>query len=121
MAHLQYRLKRHLHRRQTGLANEVMDMDNLLRRYFGADDLAAVNVKAIPAATDRMLVDFGLVKDRSEKFALWTLLHLLDAAPDLDVAFENEEDREAARNFMDLMIMAERNGAGQNGAGQNGQ
>ena len=82
-------------------------MDNLLRRYFGADDLAEVNVKAIPAATDRMLVDFGMTEDRSERFALWTLLHLLDAAPDLDVAFKSEEDREAARNFMDLMIMAQ--------------
>jgi hypothetical protein len=27
----------------------------------------------------------------------------LGSAPDLDVAFESEADREAARNFMDLM------------------
>jgi hypothetical protein len=31
---------------------------------------------------------------------------MFDAAPDLDVAFEHEEDREAARNLMDLMAQA---------------
>ena len=34
---------------------------------------------------------------------MWTLLHMLGAAPDLDVAFKDEEDREAARDFMDMM------------------
>ncbi len=78
-------------------------MDNLLQRYFGTRDLAQVQVDAIPAAAERMQVDLGLEKDRGKRFALWSLLHMLDAAPDLDVAFEDEADREAARNFMDLM------------------
>ena len=30
--------------------------------------------------------------------------------PDLDVAFENEEDREAARNFMHLLAASESDG-----------
>ena len=34
---------------------------------------------------------------------LWALLHSLGSAPDLDVAFKDEADREAARNFMDLI------------------
>ena len=50
-----------------------------------------------------MKVDLGLTKDRGERFALWALLHTLGSAPDLDVAFENAADREAARNFMDLI------------------
>ena len=33
---------------------------------------------------------------------------LLDAAPDLDVCFKDEADREAARNFMDLLDAAGR-------------
>lgn len=37
------------------------------------------------------------------------MLYLLGSAPDLDVAFENEEDREAARNFMDLLAASEGN------------
>jgi hypothetical protein len=50
-----------------------------------------------------MRVDLGLEKDRNRRFALWALLHILGSAPDLDVAFKDEADREAARNFMDLM------------------
>ncbi len=85
---------------------DIMDMDNMLLRYFGTPDLAQVKVDAIPAAVDRMQVDLGLEKDRNKRFALWSLLHMLDAAPDLDVAFEDKADREAARNFMDLMASA---------------
>ncbi len=83
-----------------------MDMDTLLQRYFGTRDLAEVKVDAIPAARERMRVDLGLEKDRGKRFALWSLLHMLGDAPDLDVAFKDEDDREAARNFMDLMAGA---------------
>ena len=89
-----------------------MEMQDLLLRYFGTVDLAEVDPGAFPAGIDRMLVDFGLERDRGRRFALWTLLYMLDSAPDLDVAFEDEEDREAARNFMDLMAASqERDGA----------
>jgi hypothetical protein len=49
-----------------------------------------------------MKVDLGLEKDRGNRFALWALLHMLGSAPDLDIAFPDDRDREAARNFMDL-------------------
>ena len=55
---------------------------------------------------DRMLVDLGLERDRGRRFALWTLLYMLDAAPDLYVAFKDETDREAARNMMDMIAAA---------------
>ena len=80
-----------------------MDLDDQFRRYFGTSDLAAVPPEALNAGIERMKVDLGLTKDRGERFALWALLHTLGSAPDLDVAFEREEDREAARNFMDLI------------------
>ncbi|AKQ42791.1 hypothetical protein CP97_13220 [Aurantiacibacter atlanticus] len=83
-----------------------MDMQDMLQRYFGTSDFAAVGPEAVPAGVDRMLVDFGLEEDRGRKFALWSLLLMFDAAPDLDVAFKLEEDREAARNLMDLMAAA---------------
>jgi hypothetical protein len=79
-----------------------MDFDDLLRRYFGTGDIAAVPPRALDAAVERMQVDLGLEKDRGRRFALWALLHMLGAAPDLDVAFKEEADREAARNFMDM-------------------
>ncbi|WP_129790631.1 hypothetical protein [Sphingosinicella sp. CPCC 101087] len=79
-----------------------MDFDDQLRRYFGTADLAALPGPALAAGIERMKVDLGLERDRSRRFALWALLHMLGEAPDLDVTFENERDREAARNFMDL-------------------
>ena len=79
-----------------------MDFDDQLRRYFGSADLASIPPAAVEAGVERMRVDLGLEQDRSRRFALWAVLHMLGAAPDLDVAFKDEADREAARNFMDL-------------------
>lgn len=80
-----------------------MNFDDQIRRYFGATDLAAVPPAALEAGIEHMKVDLGLTKDRGERFALWALLHVLGSAPDLDVAFKDEADRDAARNFMDLV------------------
>ena len=80
-----------------------MNFDDQIHRYFGTSDLAAVPPEALAAGIEHMKVDLGLTKDRGERFALWALLHILGSAPDLDVAFESEADREAARNFMDLL------------------
>lgn len=79
-----------------------MDFDDQLRRYFGSADLASIPPAAVEAGVERMRVDLGLEQDRSRRFALWAVLHMFGAAPDLDVAFKEEADREAARNFMDL-------------------
>lgn len=85
-----------------------MDLDDQIRRYFGTSNLASVPLEALQAGIEHMQVDLGLTTDRSERFALWALLHSLGSAPDLDVAFKSEPDREAARNFMDLMEGASR-------------
>ena len=80
-----------------------MNLDDQIRRYFGTSDLASVPPEALNAGIEHMQVDLGLTRDRGDRFALWALLHILGSAPDLDVAFKSEEDREAARNFMDLI------------------
>ena len=80
-----------------------MNLDDQFQRYFGTSDLASVPPDALDAGIERMKVDLGLTKDRGERFARWALLHTLGSAPDLDVAFESEADREAARNFIDLI------------------
>ncbi|HET9638836.1 MAG TPA: hypothetical protein VFP12_06485 [Allosphingosinicella sp.] len=84
-----------------------MDLDDQLRRYFGTADFAAIPPVALEAGIERMKVDLGLETDRGNRFALWALLHMLGSAPDLDVAFKDERDREAARNFMDLAGQAD--------------
>jgi hypothetical protein len=84
-----------------------MDFDDQLRRYFGTPDLPSLRAEALAAGLERMRVDLGLEQDRGRRFALWALLHMLGAAPDLDIAFKDEADREAARNFMDLAAGAD--------------
>ncbi|HEX8193285.1 MAG TPA: hypothetical protein VF552_10335 [Allosphingosinicella sp.] len=79
-----------------------MDFDDLLGRYFGTPDLAKVEPGALAAGVERMQVDLGLAKDPGQRFGLWAVLHMLGAAPDLDVAFRTESERDAARNFMDM-------------------
>ena len=88
----------------------MMELDDQLRRYFGTTDLAALPPRAVAAAVERMQVDLGLEPDRGRRFALWSLMHMLGAAPDLDVAFENAEDREAARDFIKMAERAGRSG-----------
>ena len=83
-----------------------MNLDDQIRRYFGTSDLASVPPQALEAGIEHIRVDLGLTRDRGERFALWALLHALGSAPDLEVAFETEADREAARNFMDLVQSA---------------
>ncbi len=80
-----------------------MDFDDLLLRYFGSADLSSVPPGAQAAGIEKMQVDLGLEQDRAKRFALWCVLYLLNAAPTLDVAFGDAADRDAARNFMDLM------------------
>lgn len=80
-----------------------MDFQDLLMRYFGQSELDALTPATLDAGTERMRVDLGLEKDRGRRFALWTLLYMLGNAPDLDVAFKEEADREAARDFMDMV------------------
>lgn len=83
-----------------------MEFDDQMRRYFGTEDLVSATPAALEAGIERMLVDFGLEKDRSRRFGMWSILYMLSSAPDLDVAFKDEADREAARNFMDLIDRA---------------
>ncbi|GGZ08969.1 hypothetical protein [Novosphingobium colocasiae] len=80
-----------------------MDFDDQLRRYFGTADQADIAPAAMEAGVERMRVDLGLETDRGRRFALWALLTMLGAAPDLDVAFKSREDQDAARDFLDML------------------
>jgi hypothetical protein len=84
-----------------------MEFDDQLRRFFGTDDPAGLSPDALSAGIERMLVELGLETDRGRRFAIWSLLYILKAAPDLDIAFPDAADRDAARTFMDMMDQAE--------------
>lgn len=83
-----------------------MNFDDQIRRYFGTPNLAEVPAEALQAGIEHMKVDLGLTKDSNQRFAIWAILHTLGAAPDLDVVFKDGAEREAARNFMDVMQAA---------------
>lgn len=78
-----------------------MDFDQLLVRFFGTEDIASLSPDQLVAGSERLRLQFGLEKDGGRRFALWCLMFMLGTAPDLDVAFEDEADREAARDFME--------------------
>jgi len=80
-----------------------MEFDDQMRRFFGTDDLGNVSPEAMASGIERMQVEFGLETDKGRRFAMWSLLYMLGAAPDLDTAFEDAGDRDAARRFMDLL------------------
>lgn len=79
-----------------------MHFDDQLQRYFGTTEIDSLPPSAVEAGIEHMRVDLGLEQDRGRRFALWSLLFLLGDAPDLDVAFKDAADRDAARNFMEL-------------------
>lgn len=89
-----------------------MEFDDQMRRFFGTDDLGAVSPEGIASGIERMRVEFGLETDSGRRFAMWSLLYMLGSAPDLDVAFKDARDREAARTFMELL---DRANAGESG------
>ena len=74
--------------------------------YFGTADLSAIQPEAHAAGAERMRVDFGLETIPGRRFALWALMHMLGVAPDLDVAFKDEAERNTARDFMDMVDRA---------------
>lgn len=80
-----------------------MDFDQLLVRFFGTDEIAGLAPEQLADGIARLRLQFGLERDGGRRFALWCLAYMLGAAPDLDVAFEDEADREAARDFMDTV------------------
>jgi hypothetical protein len=80
-----------------------MDFDQLLVRFFGTEDIADLAPAQLGAGIDRLRVQLGLERDGGRRFALWCLAHMLGVAPDLDETFDDEGDREAARDFMDTV------------------
>lgn len=91
----------------------VMELDDQLRRYFATADMAQVTPEVLESGVERMRVDLGMEQDRGRRFALWTLLHMFGAAPDLDVAFKDPADRDIARDMMEMMERAQEAGLGQ--------
>ena len=72
-------------------------------RYFGQAEIETLPAAALEAGIERMRVDFGLETHAGRRFGLWSLMYMLGNAPDLDIAFQDAADRDAARTFMDMV------------------
>lgn len=84
------------------MATPIMDFDRLVEQFFGTPDIDTLDSEQLLAGIERLRLQFGLERDGGRRFALWSLMYMLGIAPDLESAFEDEEDREAAREFMDM-------------------
>lgn len=86
-----------------------MDLDQLLRHYLGTDDPDAITPEALAAGKERLAIDFGVEREPSRKFALWTLMDALGFAPLPAEAFEKEPGlRRAAENYLSAAWRLER-------------
>ena len=77
-----------------------MNLEDQLYRYFGTVDLAVLTPDVLAAGLEHMRVDFWLEQDSGRRFALWGLMYVLGDAPDVETAFEDADERDAARNFI---------------------
>lgn len=85
-----------------------MDLDQLLSHYFGTDPDDA-DPATLAAARERIGIDFGIERDPSRRFALWTLMAALDFAPPPAEAFAKEPAlRAAADRYLDEAYRIER-------------
>ena len=66
----------------------------------------------LASGIERCQVDLGFEQDRGKRFALWAMLYLLGCAPDPEAVFDKADDRDSARNFMDLLAASEGDGVG---------
>jgi hypothetical protein len=75
-----------------------VDLDDLLRNYFGTGDLDRLDPATLADGVERVRIAFAVERDGGRRFALWTLLHALGDAPD-PVTFKNPRERRAAEDY----------------------
>ncbi|USI73775.1 hypothetical protein [Sphingomonas morindae] len=79
-----------------------MDLDALLRHYFGTDDPDAIDGVRLALGRERLTVDFGREADPGRRFALWTLMEVFGIAPLPAEAFPDHPAlRRAADDYLD--------------------
>ena len=77
-----------------------MDLDTLLRHYFGTTELDTLDAGAFEYGVERLGTAFGTEKEPGRRFALWSLLHTLGEAPEPHLAFKDERERRAAELYV---------------------
>ncbi len=88
-----------------------MEIDGLFEHFFGAADPTTLTEADFANGLERLKIAFGVEREPSRKFALWTLLAGLDQAPLPAEAFKKEPAlRAAADRYLDAAFRLERFG-----------
>ena len=91
-----------------------MELDQLVEHFFGTPDPATLTEQDYAAGLDRLRIGFGVERETSRRFALWTLLDALGEAPPPAEAFAKEPAlRDAAERYLDAAFRLERFGDGE--------
>jgi hypothetical protein len=88
-----------------------MDLEALIRHFFGTDDPATLTGAEFERGLDQLKIGFGVEREPGRKFALWTVLHAFDAAPLPAEAFAKEPKlKVAADEYLSAAFRLERFG-----------
>ena len=90
-----------------------MELDGLLRHFFGSDDPTTLTESEFALALERLRIGFGVEREPGRRFALWCLLDALDEAPLPADAFAKEPMlKAAAEDYLKAAYRLERDGPG---------
>lgn len=88
-----------------------MDLEALLLHFFETDDPGTLTEAEFALGIERLRIGFGVEREPSRKFALWTLLEGLGVAPLPAVAFAKEPQlKAAAEDYLKAAFRLERFG-----------
>ncbi|MFN5084927.1 MAG: hypothetical protein ACK44O_16460 [Novosphingobium sp.] len=90
---------------------EPMDLDALILHFFGTEDPAELTEADYERGLEKLKIGFGVEREPGRKFALWTLLDALGAAPLPAEAFAKEPLlKAAAEDYLKAAFRLERYG-----------
>lgn len=88
-----------------------MDLDALILHFFGTEDPAELTEAEYERGLERLGIGFGVEREPSRKFALWTLMEALGVAPLPAEAFAKEPAlKAAAEDYLKAAFRMERYG-----------
>ena len=90
-----------------------MELEALLHHFFGTEDPATLTDAGFERGAEKLRIAFGVEREPSRRFALWTLLEALDMAPLPADAFAKEPQlKAAAEAYLSAAFRLERFGDG---------
>ena len=91
-----------------------MELDTLLRHFFGTDDPSSLSEDEYERAIGQLKIGFGVEREPGRRIALWCLMEALGIAPLPAEAFAKEPKLKAAADeYLSAAFRMERFGEGE--------